>query len=226
MLYGGGDKKKRAKGSDKAVAPHDRNRLRVSDAERDQVAEVLREAAAEGRITLDELDERLDATYAAKTYADLEPLTGDLPGTGDPTHSTTPAPTPYGQTAGTSSPSPMVINSKGGPVIRKGDWQAPARIEIDNRFGATRLDFREARLAAPVTKIHLVCDWGTGDLILPEGATAEVDLDSTWFGTLRADVDSLPNPPAPHFVITGTGQGATVRVRHKRASKWSTIFGG
>src|SRR5699024_6542935 len=75
-------------------------------------------------------------------------------------------------------------------------------------------------------KIHLVCDWGTGDLILPEEATAEVDLDSSWFGTLRADVNSLPNPPAPHFVITGTGQGATVRVRHKRVSKWSSIFGG
>lgn len=200
--------------------PHDRSRMRISDAERDQVAEVLREAAAEGRITLDELDERLDTTYAAKTYADLEPLTADLPATDGTT------PVPPGRLArATSSSPPLVINSKGGTVIRRGDWQVPARIEIDNRFGTTRLDFREARLTAPVTEIHLVCDWGTGVLTLPENATAEVDFDSSWFGTLRADVESLPDPPTPHFVVTGTGQGATVRVRHKRASKWSSIFG-
>jgi hypothetical protein len=52
---------------------------RASDADRDRVAEVLREAHAQGRIDLDELGERLDATYAARTYADLEALTRDLP---------------------------------------------------------------------------------------------------------------------------------------------------
>lgn len=200
--------------------------MRISDADRDQTAEVLREAAAEGRITLDELDERLDATYAAKTYADLEPLTDDLPGVGGPTRGATPAPAPHRQPArATSSSPPMVITSKGGAVIRRGDWQVPARIEVDNRFGTTRLDFRAGRLTAPVTEIHLVCDWGVGDLILPEEATAEVDVDTSWFGTLRADVDFIPKPPAPHFVITGAGQGATLRVRHKRASRWSGIFG-
>ena len=45
------------------------------------MAEVLREAAGEGRIDLDELDERLDATFAARTYADLVPITLDLPAT-------------------------------------------------------------------------------------------------------------------------------------------------
>ena len=53
--------------------------LRVSDDDRHKVAEILREAAGEGRIDLDELDERLEATYAAKTYADLVPITVDLP---------------------------------------------------------------------------------------------------------------------------------------------------
>ena len=53
--------------------------LRISDEDRHQVAEILREAAGEGRIDLDELDERLEATYAARTYADLVPITLDLP---------------------------------------------------------------------------------------------------------------------------------------------------
>ena len=58
--------------------------LRISDDDRHRVAEVLREAAGEGRIDLDELDQRLEATYAAKTYADLVPITVDLPALPEP----------------------------------------------------------------------------------------------------------------------------------------------
>src|SRR5688500_6145124 len=53
--------------------------LRISDDDRHKVAEVLRTAAGEGRIDLEELDERLDATWSAKTYGDLVPITADLP---------------------------------------------------------------------------------------------------------------------------------------------------
>lgn len=54
--------------------------VRASDAERDQAAEVVRAAFAEGRLTRAELDERLAAAYSAKSRADLLGLTGDLPG--------------------------------------------------------------------------------------------------------------------------------------------------
>ena len=57
----------------------DPSQLRISDDDRHKVAEVLREAAGEGRIDFDELDQRLEATYAARTYADLVPITLDLP---------------------------------------------------------------------------------------------------------------------------------------------------
>src|SRR4051812_49919044 len=53
--------------------------LRISDEERHQVAEILRQAAGEGRLDIDELDQRLEQTYAARTYADLVPITLDLP---------------------------------------------------------------------------------------------------------------------------------------------------
>ena len=59
--------------------PIDPRQLRVSDSERDQVAERLREAAGEGRLGLDELEDRITAVYTAKTYAELEPITRDLP---------------------------------------------------------------------------------------------------------------------------------------------------
>lgn len=63
--------------------PHTGNEtaVRASDAEREQAAELLRAGYAEGRLTRDELDERLAAGYAAKTRADLRSLTSDLPGT-------------------------------------------------------------------------------------------------------------------------------------------------
>jgi Domain of unknown function (DUF1707) len=54
-------------------------RMRAGDSDRDAVAEQLREAHTEGRLTLEELEERLGKTYAARTFADLAPLTADLP---------------------------------------------------------------------------------------------------------------------------------------------------
>src|SRR3954471_23484677 len=58
---------------------NDPRQLRISDSERHQVAEILREAAGEGRLDMDELDERLEGNYAARTSADLVPITLDLP---------------------------------------------------------------------------------------------------------------------------------------------------
>ena len=53
--------------------------LRASDADRERVAEALREAYAEGRLTAEEHSERVDSVYAAKTLGELVPLTVDLP---------------------------------------------------------------------------------------------------------------------------------------------------
>src|SRR3954465_11446725 len=57
----------------------DPSRRGIAAQARHHVAGVLREAAGEGRIDLQELDQRLEATYAARTYGDLVPLTADLP---------------------------------------------------------------------------------------------------------------------------------------------------
>ena len=57
-------------------------RVRTSDTEREQVAEILRAAATEGRLTLAESDERLGRAYAARYRDELAPLTADLPSGG------------------------------------------------------------------------------------------------------------------------------------------------
>jgi len=53
--------------------------IRASDQERQSVVDVLRDAFTDGRLTLDEFEERMAAAYAAKTWTDLRQLTGDLP---------------------------------------------------------------------------------------------------------------------------------------------------
>ncbi len=53
--------------------------IRASDKERESVVDVLRDAYTEGRLTLEEFDERTSAAYASKTWADLRELTADLP---------------------------------------------------------------------------------------------------------------------------------------------------
>jgi hypothetical protein len=65
-------------------------RLRTSDQEREQVAEILRAAMAEGRLTLEEGEERLATVYAVKYRDELAPLTADLPGGGRPALANTP----------------------------------------------------------------------------------------------------------------------------------------
>jgi hypothetical protein len=53
--------------------------IRASDSDREQVVEILRGGYTEGRLTLDEFDERTTAAYAAKTWSQLRELTSDLP---------------------------------------------------------------------------------------------------------------------------------------------------
>lgn len=116
-------------------------RLRISDEERHKVAEILRVAAGEGRIDLEELDERLEATYAAKTYADLVPITLDLPAHRDQ---------PASRSAGNVVPGPrserhLAILSG---LERKGVWIVPERFSVFTMMGGATLDLREAQFAA------------------------------------------------------------------------------
>ena len=90
------------------------SRLRISDEDRHKVAEVLRQAAGEGRIDLDELDERLEATYAAKTYGELVPITADLPGRRRRARHPRRPPRPVAPSG--SRPGPRYSGSRGGDV--------------------------------------------------------------------------------------------------------------
>ena len=143
--------------------PGDPGRLRISDADRHKVAELLREAAGEGRLDLEELDERLEATYAAKTYADLVPITIDLPGHRDqPTLPVAPRPTVPATATFENSLAVM------GGCARKGAWLVPERHNAFALMGGVDLDLREATFSARETTIYANAVMGGIDITVDD----------------------------------------------------------
>src|SRR5215510_11638914 len=123
--------------------PADPRQLRAADADRDRTADVLRRAAAEGRISVDELDERISRAYAAKTFADLEAVTSDLPG---------PGVKPPAEAAGIHPTSFSVAILSG--TKRAGPWLVPAAYTAVGILGSVELDLRHARFAADEVTIR------------------------------------------------------------------------
>jgi hypothetical protein len=130
----------------------DQSRMRVSDADRHQVADLLRDAAAEGRLDWEELEQRLEAAYAARTYADLLPITDDLPSARTPVVRPTSAPVP-----GPLPPTGEVQRAFAvmGGVDRRGAWTVPERMTVLALMGGAHLDLRQASFAAPEVVLTL-----------------------------------------------------------------------
>jgi hypothetical protein len=140
----------------------DPSQLRISDEDRHQVAEVLREAAGEGRIDLAELDERLEATYSARTYADLVPITLDLPAaaaTHLPTRAAASPPSPV--VAGPAEERHVAIMSG---FERKGVWVVPQHLTVFAFMGGADLDLCEAQFAAREVTITVNAIMGGADI--------------------------------------------------------------
>ncbi|QJY47630.1 DUF1707 SHOCT-like domain-containing protein [Pseudonocardia broussonetiae] len=142
--------------------------LRASDQDRHRVAEQLHAAAAEGRISLDELGERLGTLYAARTYGELVPLTRDLPVevTG---RRVAPAPVP----AGATGPSTSVAIMSG--CHRSGEWIVPERHHAVALMGGIELDLTHARFAGPEVTITAVAIMGGIEITVPEHLDVVVD---------------------------------------------------
>jgi hypothetical protein len=142
--------------------------MRISDSDRHQVAEILRQAAGEGRLELDELDERLEATYAARTYADLVPITMDLP-------SELPDQAPA--RPGASVPARRFDSSIAilGGVDRRGIWEVGARHNAFALMGGVEIDLREAVFTAPETVITANACCAGIDIVVNEGTRVVVE---------------------------------------------------
>lgn len=196
----------------------DRGNLRASDADRERVADVLRQAAGDGRLTMEELDQRLDAVYAAKTYAELEPITSDLPLTAGG-QAPAPAPVPAGdpQRFGGQATSHVAFAIMGG-FSRKGDWVVPEDFTAFALMAGGELDLREARYAAPTVTIHVITIMGGVEIIVPEDASVRV----TGIGIMGAfdhQSSGTGAPGGPTIIVNGVALMGAVEVKRRPPKK-------
>ncbi len=196
----------------------DNGNLRASDSDRERVADILRQAAGDGRLTMEELDQRLDAVYAAKTYADLEPITKDLPQAGA-ARAPAPAPVPAGDVAriGGVPTSHSAIAVLAG-VERKGAWVVPASFSAVTILGGVEIDFREARFAERVVTVHVVAILGGVEITVPEDVTVHVSGVGI-MGGFEHGASGAGQPGGPEIIINGVAILGGVEVRRKPLKK-------
>ncbi|MFD7917493.1 DUF1707 domain-containing protein [Streptomyces sp. NPDC059752] len=197
--------------------------LRASDADRDRVVERLRDAVAEGRLDMDEFEERLDAAYKSRTYAELEPLTRDLPAPaggplGGPVAPPTAAAEPWTGRIGGGGSSAMAVAVMSG-FQRKGRWTVPARFDAVAFWGGGELDLREADFAQREVVINCVAIMGGIEITVPPG----VEVDVRGFGFMGAfdqrDTPGPSEPGAPRVVVTGFAFWGGVEIKVKKRKR-------
>jgi Domain of unknown function (DUF1707) len=190
--------------------------LRASDAERSAVVARLQAALAEGRITADEFAERSTTAYGARTLAELEPLTQDLPGAGG-VAAAAPAAGPV-PAEGRPDTAPPVVAIFGG-AVRRGRW-VPARRETAVAvFGGVDLDYREAPLGPGTLELRAFAVFGGVQVTVPEGVHVEMTGFALFGGRdVRGGPPAGPGAPVlrVHAVAVFGGVEARVRPRGHR----------
>jgi hypothetical protein len=184
--------------------------MRVSDSDRERAADVLREAAGHGRITMDELDERLELAYAAKTYADLAAVTQDLPGPAQAPSAVQPA--MAGRIGGTPRSKFSVAILSG--ARRMGRWVVPRNYVGVAVMGGIELDLREAQFSEPEVTIHAYTLMGGIEITVPE----DVDVDVSgiaFMGGFDHNASGPGVPGAPRVRVIGFALMGGVDVRRK-----------
>jgi hypothetical protein len=178
--------------------------LRASHADRDQVVELLRVAAGDGRLSAEELDDRLERALTARTYAELAALTADLPATPGA------AVVPPG--AVSAMPKDLIrIHVHGSSASRDGRWVVPKELDVKVRGGAVTLDFTEAVITQPLLRITAEVRGGGLRLITRPGIVVDADDISLHGGSV-----TLPEPPGPgvpvqlRVEIAGSVHGAGI----------------
>jgi len=161
---------------------------RASDAEREQVVARLRDASAEGRLTLEELADRAALAYGAQSWEELTRLTEDLPA------------------APASRRRPVRwMGVLIGEVKRTGRWRIRERTHVVMGIGDCRLDLRQAELDGEEVTVTISQLVGDTTVVVPRHA--EVELSGLFLlggKSLDGSDEELP-PSAPRVHVRGFG---------------------
>ena len=177
--------------------------MRASDDDRIQVAQLLSEAASNGRLTLEDYEARLLKAYAASTYDQLERVVSDLPEAMD-----------YRRQKSRPAPSTMLLAILSG-FERRGRWNIPGRMTTFTLFGGGVVDLRYADFTSPDVEIHAYSILGGQTILLPP----EVNVDVKGRGVMGGfdhTVDGAGTPGAPKVTIKGFSLWGGVGIKRRK----------
>lgn len=197
-------------------------KLRVSDAEREHVVELLQRAIGRGLLDLDEFTERTDIALAARTRGELNAVLIDLPGLVHPdaairneqvrneqAWTTGAGARPRGQR--------VELRAHGSSLVRKGRWFVPPELLVHNKYGETRLDFSDAEISSPVVHVELDTKWSAVRVVIPEQASVDLNgLTELKWSSIDDKTNSTGKAGTPRFVLTGKVKGGSLSVRYPR----------
>lgn len=194
--------------------------VRASDADRERVAQILHRAMGEGRLTTQELEERLSTLYASKTMRELQPLTADLP-TAAANPAAAPVPVPHQEISpdrfgGTPTGTSSVAILSGS--VRKGAWVMPGRFTAVAVMGGVELDLTEVRFAEQNPVINIFALMGGVDIRVPDDVHVQVDV-TAFMGGVENKLRSHPPAGSPTVRITGFVMMGGVEVKPSKPRK-------
>jgi hypothetical protein len=194
------------------------DRLRASHEDRDRVIEMLRVAAGDGRLTPEELDQRIEIAFSARTYGELAALTSDLPATGQ-------AIAPLVPTAPAAPKDLVRLETHSGNLSRAGRWVVPRRIEARVTSGTIKLDFTEA--AIPHRTIDIDADVRSGNLTIITKPGIAVDTDDVAIRSGNVKVKAPWGNQVPVTVqinVSGKVGSGNIVARPPRRSFWDWLL--
>jgi Domain of unknown function (DUF1707) len=192
-----------------------RSELRASHEDRDRVVELLRVSAGDGRLTAEELDERLERAMTARTYGELAKLVSDLPAAGSA--AVAPGPTPRVKDV-------VRVDCGSGHTKRDGRWVVPQRIEARVSSGHVTLDFTEAVITQPTLQLDAEVRSGHMVLITKPGIVVDTDDVAVRSGHVRVRAPWGPDvPELLRIEVSGrVGSGHFV-ARPRRRTFWQWL---
>ena len=176
--------------------------FRASYEDRDRVVETLRLAAGDGRLSADELDQRIEMALTARTYGELAALTKDLPDAAGP--------------AAVAELKDMIrIESGSARTRRDGRWVVPKRMEIKVGSGTVKLDFTEAVIAQATLRIDVEVNSGVLLLITKPGIVVDADDVSVRSGSVKVESPGQA-PTVLRIQVAGKVNSGRVKARPPR----------
>ncbi|MGW2281678.1 DUF1707 SHOCT-like domain-containing protein [Streptomyces sp. NPDC001770] len=188
--------------------------LRASDADRDRIADILREAVAEGRLTAEEHAERVELVYRAKTVGELEPLVSDLPAAGSPAPGRA-AESPFAYETGVASADAEKLVAVFSSATRRGRWRVGGRTHAFALFGTVEIDLTEALFGQRLTVINATSIFGNVEVKVPENITLR-GSGTGIFANFEVENTESADPEAPVVVVNGYSVFGNVEAKPKR----------